>query len=173
MGKMRSPMRNKRFRPQWSACAPTSRAIGTMTICAATMQADIRLVPKFLSCNASFWPTSGSMAALAKWNRTAQAAKISNGRQVISTFSRHGKDADEACNRHCCQHKENHHRPPNIGGDAGCRGREGIARMIERLVAADAACEGLVPHHAERDCSDRWREYGSGGMCCRLRKGNR
>jgi hypothetical protein len=48
-----------------SARAPTS-AIGTITICAATMQADIKVVPRFLSCRASFWPTSGSIAALAR-----------------------------------------------------------------------------------------------------------
>ena len=36
------------LRPQASAFAPTSIAIGTITNCAATMQADIRLVPRFL-----------------------------------------------------------------------------------------------------------------------------
>jgi hypothetical protein len=61
-----------------------------MTICAATMHADIRLVLELRSWSASFWPTSGSMAALAKWNRTAQAAKISNGRQVIRTLKPDG-----------------------------------------------------------------------------------
>ena len=44
-----SAIRNSGLRPQISAFAPTSIAIGTITICAATMHADIRLVPKFLS----------------------------------------------------------------------------------------------------------------------------
>jgi transposase len=41
-------IRNNGLRPQASAFATTSIAIGTITICAATMQADMRLVPKFL-----------------------------------------------------------------------------------------------------------------------------
>ncbi len=49
-----------------SVLAPTSIATGTITICAATMHADIRVVPSFLSCKASFWPTNGSIAALAR-----------------------------------------------------------------------------------------------------------
>lgn len=66
----RSPKRQdqqcgeERLWPQRSAFAPTSIANGTITNCAATMQADIRLVPMFLSWSASFCPTSGSMAAL-------------------------------------------------------------------------------------------------------------
>lgn len=57
-------MRKKRLWPHWSAFAPTSIANGTITNCAATMQADIRLVPMFLSWSASFCPTSGNIAAL-------------------------------------------------------------------------------------------------------------
>ena len=36
------------LRPHASAFAPTSIAMGTITICAATMQADMRLVPRLL-----------------------------------------------------------------------------------------------------------------------------
>ena len=57
---------NSGLRPQMSALAPQSMAIGTMTSCAATMHADMRLVPEFASFNASFWPTSGNIAALAR-----------------------------------------------------------------------------------------------------------
>jgi hypothetical protein len=72
------------------ALRPTSIAIGTMMICAATMQADINEVPRFLSCNASFWPTRGSMAALAKWNSKTETAKNKSGRQVNSTLKPEG-----------------------------------------------------------------------------------
>ena len=49
------------LQPQASALAPTKMAIGTITICAATMHADIRLVPRFLFCKASFCPTKGNI----------------------------------------------------------------------------------------------------------------
>ena len=41
---MANPARNKGLRPQLSAVRPTSRAIGSITNCAATMQADIMAV---------------------------------------------------------------------------------------------------------------------------------
>jgi hypothetical protein len=40
-------MRKSGFLPQTSAFAPTSIAIGTITSCAAMMQADINVVPSF------------------------------------------------------------------------------------------------------------------------------
>jgi len=70
---MPKPARNSGFRPQLSAVRPTMSAIGSMTIWAATMQADIMAVASFGWAMASFWPTSGSSAALAKWNSIAQA----------------------------------------------------------------------------------------------------
>ena len=42
---MRNPARKSGLRPQRSALRPTNIAIGTMMICAATMQADISVVP--------------------------------------------------------------------------------------------------------------------------------
>ena len=63
---MVSASRNNGLRPQASAFVPTRMAIGTITIWAATMHADIRLVPRFLFSNASFWPTKGNIAAFAK-----------------------------------------------------------------------------------------------------------
>jgi len=54
------------------------------------MQADISEAPAFRSWSASFWPTSGSIAALARWNRTAHAAKIKSGRQVSNTWNPEG-----------------------------------------------------------------------------------
>jgi hypothetical protein len=67
------------------ALRPTNIAMGTMMTCAATIQADIMEVPKFLSWSASFWPTSGSIAALAKWKSTAHAAKTKSGRHISKT----------------------------------------------------------------------------------------
>lgn len=49
------------------------------------MHHDINAVPSSLLCRASTWPTSGSMAALAKWKATTAAAKIINVRLCSST----------------------------------------------------------------------------------------
>ena len=54
------------FRPQTSAFFPTMTATGTITSCAATMQADIKVVARAGLASASFWPTSGSIAAFEK-----------------------------------------------------------------------------------------------------------
>ncbi len=62
------------LRPQRSAFHPTISAIGSMIIWAAMMQADIIAVAHSLWASASFWPTSGSSGALAKWNSIVQPA---------------------------------------------------------------------------------------------------
>lgn len=49
-----------------SALSPTSQAIGTITNCAATMQADVSGVAICRLICDSFWLTSGNMAALAR-----------------------------------------------------------------------------------------------------------
>jgi hypothetical protein len=49
-----------------SAFAPTKSATGTITSCATRMQTDISVVANDGFANASFWPTSGSIAAFAK-----------------------------------------------------------------------------------------------------------
>ena len=50
------------------------------------MQTDISVVPSSRLTSASFCPTSGSIAALAKWNSvTVAVAKTSRGLQVNST----------------------------------------------------------------------------------------
>ena len=48
MGRISERREKQRLAPDASALAPTSIAIGTITNCAATMQADIRLVPAVL-----------------------------------------------------------------------------------------------------------------------------
>ena len=55
-----------------------ARATGTITTWAAMMQADIRTAAPSFRPSLDFWPTSGSIAALAKWNRTTEAAKIAD-----------------------------------------------------------------------------------------------
>ncbi len=51
------------------------------------MQADIIAVAHCLFAAASFWPTSGSSGALAKWNSSAHTANTSNGRLPSRTRS--------------------------------------------------------------------------------------
>ncbi len=52
---------------------------------AAMMQDDIMAVAHLGSAWASFWPTSGSSGALAKWNSMAQSANTTSGRQRSRT----------------------------------------------------------------------------------------
>ena len=61
------------------ALRPTASATGTMTSCAATMHTDISVVPSSLFARNSFWPTRGSISALAKWKITAQIANTRSG----------------------------------------------------------------------------------------------
>ena len=68
-----------------SALAPVTIATGTITPCAATMQMAIRLVPSSLLTSASFCPTSGSIAALAKWKSVTHTANTSKGLEDIRT----------------------------------------------------------------------------------------
>jgi len=90
MVKTANPTKNIGFRPQVSALVPTTYATGTITTCAATMHADISAVPTSLLCKANSWPTSGSMAALAKWNVKTTTAKIINLRLRSSTANPDG-----------------------------------------------------------------------------------
>ena len=53
--------------------------MGSITICAATMQDDIIAVATRGWARASFCPTRGKSAALAKWNRKAQRQKVASG----------------------------------------------------------------------------------------------
>ncbi|MNW20083.1 hypothetical protein D3C71_2203100 [compost metagenome] len=66
MGRIRKPASNNGLRPQASALTPTSHAMGTMTSCAATIQADVSGVARWALAWASFWLTSGSIAAFAR-----------------------------------------------------------------------------------------------------------
>jgi hypothetical protein len=54
------------------------------------MHTAISEVPNPGSVNASFCPTRGSMAALAKWNSVVQAEKTSSGRQARRTLKPDG-----------------------------------------------------------------------------------
>jgi len=65
-GRMMKPASSNGLRPQLSALAPTSQATGTITSCAATMQAEVSGVARWMSICESFWLTSGSIAALAR-----------------------------------------------------------------------------------------------------------
>src|SRR4029077_5193231 len=78
--RMVNPARNNGLRPQLSAVRPTRRAIGSITACAATMQADIMAVASLGYAAASFCPTSGSSAALARWNSMTHRPKMTSGR---------------------------------------------------------------------------------------------
>ena len=65
-GKIRNPASSNGLRPQRSAFAPTSSATGTITSCAATMQADVSGVAICRLACASFWLTNGNIAAFAR-----------------------------------------------------------------------------------------------------------
>ena len=84
---------------------PTTYATGTMTTCAATMHADISAVPTSLLCKPNSWPTSGSMAALAKWNMKTAAAKIIKLRLRSSTAN---PDGCACCCSRCLVHAARH-----------------------------------------------------------------
>ncbi len=60
---MANPARNNGLRPQLSAVRPTRRAIGSITTCAATMQADIIAVASFGYAAASFWSLKALVVA--------------------------------------------------------------------------------------------------------------
>jgi hypothetical protein len=79
---MVNPARNSGLRPHLSAVHPTSSAIGSITGCAATMHADIMAVASFGCAAASFCPTSGSNAALARWNNMTHRPKMTSGRDL-------------------------------------------------------------------------------------------
>ena len=155
------------------------------------MQIAISEVPSSLLTSASFWPTSGSMAALAKWNSTAQAAKISSGRLCSSTreargllvaslpsrrrrgraprrcrWRRPGSPAWRRCWRRPARAiSQNTTIGPNAVGEAAgdAAAADGVAGMVEGLVAADAAGERLRADDAERDRRHRGREHRAGG----------
>ena len=74
------------LRPHWSALRPAKSAIGSITNCAAMMHEDISAVPSSLFARASFWPTSGSSGALAKWNNMALKEKTIRGRHSKTVF---------------------------------------------------------------------------------------
>jgi len=71
---MPKPISRIGLRPQVSAVWPTKNAIGSMMIWAAMIQDDIMAVPHAGCASASFWPTSGSSGAFAKWNSIAHPA---------------------------------------------------------------------------------------------------
>ena len=74
------------MRPQVSAVAPHSAAMPIITNWAAMMQAEVNAMPVPESPpSASFWLTSGSIAALAKWNNVMHTAKISRLRSAATT----------------------------------------------------------------------------------------
>ena len=78
-------MRKTGLRPQEVASRLEIKATGTITSWAATMQADIKTGAALFRPSPDFWPTSGNIAALARWNRTTEAAKIAMRRSLNSS----------------------------------------------------------------------------------------
>lgn len=72
------------FLPHDPAFFPDQEAIRVMTSCVVTTQADMNIIELRPCPLASISPSSGSMAALAKWNITAQTRKMSSGRSLSS-----------------------------------------------------------------------------------------
>jgi hypothetical protein len=68
------------------------------------MHIAIRLVPTSLLTSASFCPTNGSSAALAKWNSTATPAKISSGGEASSTAKPEGACSARSSNLQAARH---------------------------------------------------------------------
>jgi hypothetical protein len=150
------------LRPQLSAVRPTRRAIGVITACAATMQADIMAVASSVNSAASFCPTSGSSAAIGKmdqhhtqaeddhrpeFEQDAIAGRIGHGLRrillsvevsrpvVIDRFGGNGKHCD------ACEHGENWHEKEHGAP------QEGIANPGRHHGDGDIACvvKGRVP----------------------------
>ena len=156
------------MRPHVSARAPTSIATGTITVCAATMHAAIRLVPTSLLTQRQLLPDQRQHGRVGEMEQTAAAAKISSGRLASSTrkagWRRRGRaprrtsspratslsmasagiderdgDARDRQRRHQPEH---HDRPEQVSGD---RGDGGGAALPAWLKPHCGRCAGQTP----------------------------
>jgi hypothetical protein len=72
-------MSNSGFLPHVPAFRPAQEASTVMTSCVVTTHADMNIIELRPRPLASISPRSGSIAAFAKWNITAQTRKITSG----------------------------------------------------------------------------------------------
>ena len=70
--------------PRSARAVPTHGDSAATTSCGTTMQAAMRSVAQRAERMVTTLPINGSMAALARWNRSRQPAKMSSGRLCIS-----------------------------------------------------------------------------------------
>ena len=167
------------MRPQVAASRLAARATGTITTWAAMMQADIKTAAPSFMPSLDFCPTSGSIAALAKWNRTTEAAKIAIRRSLNSSTipmaswsfpspssaprasswsmscSRISRTADGAGGRHAGDDEEQGPVAEQVGSPAREGRRDDVAAVIERLVPAR-----LSRHRRPADQAQRQGRHG-------------
>ena len=153
-----------------------------MTTCAATMQADVIAVARLGWAAASFWPTSGSNGALAKWNSMTPPPKITSGRRCtersepagprrISAGSRSRARswsmAAAGIDRTATARQQGDGRNDQEYGaliieeadSAGDQRRDDVAGMVEGGVAPHAPSERAYAHRkTERQRADRRTE---------------
>jgi hypothetical protein len=92
------------------------------------MQADISVVASSGLASASFWPTSGNIAALAKWKSVVDAAKTSNGGLASRTPKPDGPAASEL--------SELPSRPRATSWSIAAAGTLSVAAMLATAIAA-------------------------------------
>ena len=148
-------------------------ATGTITTWAAMMQADIRTAAPSFRPSLDFWPTSGSIAALAKWNRTTEAAKVairrslnssamptaprtpspavvsSSGEVVVDLRLADQEDGDGAGGGHAGDEEEHRTVADEVGKATRKGRRDDIAAVVERFVSPRAACHGRPADQAQ------------------------
>src|SRR5882762_1253456 len=79
-GSTPNAINNKGLRPHWRALMPDHDANNVTTIWVVTTQADMNIIEARPCPLESISPSSGNMAAFAKWNKTAQIKKSRSGR---------------------------------------------------------------------------------------------
>src|ERR1700722_7016368 len=186
MGRTLKPMSRRGFRPRALAALPSQEALPAMTSCVTMMQADMKGAMSLALPRESISPSSGSMAALARWKRKQQRRKSAKVRLV--KMARHqlsgaaywpsvgrsprarllsmslgldlAKDEKRGDGKHGGDEEDAAHSVQVA--DAGQQQRgDHVACGVEALIAAELTIEAGPPDDAEGDGGEGGGDDGS------------
>ena len=168
-----------------------------MTICAATIHADKRLVPQVLVLERELLSDERQHRRVGKvehnrangedYQRSAGQKHAQAGRTFVTRLAIvepasevminsalwYREHADDAGYRHRCEQEKYDFGPPKISKSTSRSGSTGVAGVIETLIAANPLGEGSMSHDTKRDSRERWTKHHAYRVGARLRNGDR
>ena len=171
-------------------------ATGTITTCAAMKQADIKTAAPSFKPSLDFSPTSGSIAALAKWNSTTEMAKNRDppvakelgdaddltlvflavvgptGEVVVDVPLTDQEDGDGSRSRHPGDEQEQRAVSEDVRRASRQDGCDDVPAVVERLVSPGASCHGRPTDEAQSQGRNSRREDRCRRADRRLRRDN-